>query len=639
MSGLDHGSNGSRACGALLCPANIAIVGASDRPGSWSGGVRRALQRSGFAGKVYPVNPRNTTVWDGETCYPSLRDLPERPDHVVVLVPGAAAAQTITEAGQAGARSATVFSSGFGEGGDPEGRALAETLRRAIEDAGIAVSGPNCNGNLAAPAPPPDHSGRPHPHASRAGRPRSWARAAASSWRSIARLASRAIAASYALTSGNEIGLCTADYIRYLVDDPDIKVIGCFIEAIRHADEFKSACEYARDAGKPIVAVKIGGSEESRKAALAHTGSLAGSLACFDAVAETLGVVRVNTLDEMVETIDYFTHAAPPRGPRLGALTFSGGLKGLMLESATRNGLAFPALQPKTTARLREVLGVGTSLGNPLDGGFTALSSPESYFRIIDILLSDPDIDALLVQEELPAAPGTNAKTENLRQVDALAAGGGKADRGGVDDLLRVHRPHPRLSGRAQAPAGAAGGRQGPQGGGGRRPLWGLAGAAGRSTPVAEASPSERAAIAAALARRAAAGDGRSLLNEADSKALLRAYGIRSAARAGGERRGRGAARRPGDRISAGAQAGGGRRAAQIRYRRRGARHPGRGRAARRPWAHRREPRPGAARRAARAGAAGAAGFRRRRAGARRPARSRGRAGADVRHRRRAAWN
>src|SRR5260370_1453124 len=100
-------------------------------------------------------------------------------------------------------------------------------------------------------------------------------------------LASRAIATSYALTSGNELGLCTADYIRYLVDDPGIKVIGCFIEAIRRAEEFKSACEYARDAGKPIVAVKIGGSEESRRAALAHTGSLAGALACLDSGAST----------------------------------------------------------------------------------------------------------------------------------------------------------------------------------------------------------------------------------------------------------------------------------------------------------------------------------------------------------------
>src|SRR5260370_7477289 len=154
-----------------------------------------------------------------------------------------------------------------------------------------------------------------------------------------------------------------------------------------------------------MVAVKIGGSAESRRAALAHTGALAGALACFDAVAETLGVVRVNTLDEMVETIDYFAHAAPPRGPRLGALTFSGGLKGLMLESATRNGLTFPALAPQTTARLAEVLGVGTSLGNPLDGGFTALSSRESYFPIIDILFSHPPISPPLVQEHLPPPP------------------------------------------------------------------------------------------------------------------------------------------------------------------------------------------------------------------------------------------
>jgi acyl-CoA synthetase (NDP forming) len=510
--------------GALLCPANIAIVGASDRAGSWSGGVWRALQRSGFAGKVYPVNPRNTTVWGGEACFASLHELPEPPDHVVVLVPGAAAAETITAAGKAGARSATVFSSGFGEGGDPQGRALAQTLRRAIEDAGIAVSGPNCNGNLAAPhrlLTIPDDRIR-----AVARGPAAIVGQSGGIIMALYRaLASRAIAVSYALTSGNELGLCTADYIRYLVDDPDIKVIGCFIEAIRQADEFKSACEYARDAGKPIVAVKIGGSEESRKAALAHTGSLAGALACFDAVAETLGVVRVNTLDEMIETMDYFAHAAPPRGPRLGALTFSGGLKGLMLESATRNGLAFPALAPQTTAQLGEVLGVGTSLGNPLDGGFTALSSAQSYFRIIDILLSDPSIDALLVQEELPAAPGTNAKTENLRQVDALAARGGKPiavvsmiSYGFTDHTrgFRAELEHlPVLQEVDKAlKAVAAAGRYGALRG--RRD----------EMPVAAASPSERAAIAAALTRRHPTGDGRSLLNEADAKALLRAYGI-----------------------------------------------------------------------------------------------------------------
>jgi acetyltransferase len=512
--------------GALLNPANIAIVGASDRPGSWSGGVRRALTRAQFAGKVYPVNPRNKTVWDGEACYPSLRELPEPPDHVVVLVPGAAAAETITDAGRAGARSATMFSSGFGEGGDPQGRALGETLRRAIAEAGIAVSGPNCNGNLAAPGrllTIPDDRIR-----ELARGPAAIVGQSGGIVMALYRtLAGRAIATSYALTSGNELGLCSADYIRYLADDPEIKVIGCFLEAIRNPQDFRSACEHARGAGKPVVAIKIGGSEESRKAALAHTGALAGSLACFDAVAEALGLIRVSTLDEMIETIDYFTHAKPPKGARLGALTFSGGLRGLMLESAARNGLAFPALEPQTTARLAEVLGVGTSLGNPLDGGYSVLSSRDTYFKTIDTLLADPNIDALLVQEELPAAPGTNAKTENLREVDRRAAAGAKpiavvsmisynfsdhtrSFRAELSHLPVLHEVDKALK------AVAAAGR------------YGALAVRGDGAPAAGASAAEQAAIAQAIKQARPMGDGRSVLDEADSKALLRGYGIGS---------------------------------------------------------------------------------------------------------------
>src|SRR5262245_3175089 len=137
---------------ALFNPRNIAIVGASDRPGNWSLRVYGSLRKFAFPGAIYPVNPRNKTVWDGQTCYPSLSDLPEAPDHVVVIVPGAAAVEAITEAGTLKARSATVFSGGFGEGGDPKGRALGDELKRAIETAGLAVSGPNCMGNLAASA-------------------------------------------------------------------------------------------------------------------------------------------------------------------------------------------------------------------------------------------------------------------------------------------------------------------------------------------------------------------------------------------------------------------------------------------------------------------------------------------------------
>lgn len=404
---------------ALLDPANVAIVGASDRPGSWSRNVWRALRRCGFKGPIYPVNPRATTLWDGQTCYPSLAALPETPDHVAILVPGAAAIDAVRDAGKAGARSATVFTSGFGEGGDAAGLELGAALRTAVLDSGMAVSGPNCMGNLAAPfgfsTIPDDRIGElPRGTVGLFGQSGGIVMAI------YRALSSRGITPAYAISSGNEVGLTTADYIRYMVEDADVRVICCFIEAIREPADFLDACLTARRAGKPIVAMKIGGSEASRAAALAHTGSLAGSLACFDAVTSPMGLLRVDTIDEMVEAAEYLTHARIPRGARTGAITFSGGLKGLLLEAAERNHVAFPDLTIGTLARLKDILGVGTSLGNPLDAGFAALSSAEAYFKCIDIMLDDPAIDVLLVQEELPLKEGMNAKARNLIEVDRM---------------------------------------------------------------------------------------------------------------------------------------------------------------------------------------------------------------------------
>ena len=332
---------------ALLNPRSIAIVGASDRPGNWSMRVFQNLRRFEFPGPIFPVNPRNKTVWDGEICYPSLADIPQPPDHVVVIVPGAAAIDTIAQAGKVKARSATVFSGGFGEGGDPQGRQMAVRLRQVIDDAGLAVSGPNCLGNMAAAyrlmTIPDDRIAQLETG------PVAIVGQSGGIVMSIQRaMAARGIKTGYAICSGNEIGLYTSDYIRFLADDPQVRVITCFIESIKHAAEFKRACEHAQKAGKPVVAVKIGGTEESRKAALAHTGSLAGSLDCFDAVAETVGVIRVDTLDEAVETSEYFAHALAPKGSRLGGMTFSGGMKGMMLEAA---GAARPVVP---TARARD---------------------------------------------------------------------------------------------------------------------------------------------------------------------------------------------------------------------------------------------------------------------------------------------
>lgn len=408
---------------ALLFPTNIAIVGASERPGNWAHGVWRMLRLHGFRGRVFPINPRYQTIWDGQACFANFDALPEPPDHVVVLVPGEAAIDTLVAAGKAGARSATIFSSGFGEGGESEGLTLQRRLVDAIHRSGLAVSGPNCNGNMSAA-----HAMLTIPDDRIAALERGPVAIFGQSGGIVMALhrtlQSRGVGVGYCVTSGNEVGLNAADYIRFFATDADTRVIACFIEAIRNPEGFLRACAAALAAGKPVVAVKLGGSEAGRAAALAHTGSLAGSLACFDAVAGAAGVIRMDTVDEMVEAVEFLAHAKVPAGPRLGAITFSGGLKGLLIEAAERTGAIFPTLSEATVTSLRDLLGVGTSLGNPLDAGFTAISSREHYFRCIEIMLADPNIDVLMLQEELPQRPRTNSKVDNLRDVNRMVAEG-----------------------------------------------------------------------------------------------------------------------------------------------------------------------------------------------------------------------
>jgi len=511
--------------GALLFPRNIAIVGASDREGSWSRGVWASLRRMKYGGAIYPVNPRYSTLWSGERCYPALGALPEPPDHVVVLVPGAAAVEAVLAAGDAGARSATVFTSGFGEGGGAASRSLGSRLEEAIRRTGLAVSGPNCLGNLSAA-----HRMLTIPDDRIAVLERGPVALFGQSGGIVMALhrtlASRGVAAGYAVTSGNEIGLAAADYIRFFAGDADTRVIACFIEAIRDPEDFLDACTAAREAGKPVVALKIGVSEAGRAAALAHTGALAGSLECFDAVAGAAGVVRMDTLDDMIEAIEFVAHAGVPAGPRIGAIAFSGGLKALLAEAAARNHVTFPELAEPTLARLREILGVGTSIGNPLDAGFTALSSREAYFRCIEAMQSDPGVDVLLLQEELPRVEGTNRKVENLREVNRLAAEGAYKPMAVVsmlsymltDTSRSFRRELPQLP-FLQEPSKAL------------RAVAALGryGASLRTARIRPRAPHTelRGKVAALTARaRASRAGGLAVLDEADAKALLRLFGI-----------------------------------------------------------------------------------------------------------------
>lgn len=383
---------------ALTAPRNAVLVGASDRPGSWAARVWRNLTRYEFPGPIYLVNPRRTELWD-RPCYPDFKSLPEPPDHLVVLVPAPNVPELLRSGAAAGARSATVFSSGFGEAGDPQTARYGRELAAVIAETGIGVSGPNCMGNVcsksrlvtltedrpltlhAGPAALVGQSGGVVIHVNRS-------------------LEERGIPVEYLITSGNETGLTVADYIAFFAGEPELKVIVIYVEALVDIARFAAACRLARAAGKAIVAIKLGQSEAGRQAALAHTGSLAGSAEAFDAVCGELGVIRADTLDDAVEIVELIVHTGAPTGRRLGAMTLSGAFRGLLLDAAERNRLSFPPLAPATVAKLESVLTVGSLIGNPIDGGFAVLGSPEIFMACLRNASADAETEHSLCSRE-----------------------------------------------------------------------------------------------------------------------------------------------------------------------------------------------------------------------------------------------
>lgn len=405
---------------ALLNPSNIVILGATDKPGNWPQRVWRNLSRYGFKGPVFPMNPSRESVWDTR-CFRRFDELPEKPDHVIILVPSRFVADAIRQASQAGARTATVMTSGFGEATGEEAAVLTKTLKQALDETGLAISGPNCLGNFNAYAGMvtlPDERAHRVDHG-----PVAIVGQSGGLMMAIKRtLEERGIYTGKLVTSGNEMDLTTADYIRYFAGDPDTKVIISYLEAVHDTENFLSACRAAKAAGKPVLVVKLGASDAGRAAAMAHTGALAGSMEAFDAVAGAAGATRMRNLDDIVEATEFFVHAKAPHGSKLGAITFSGGMRGLMLDLATSHGLQFAPLSEVTRKKLEEGAGVGTIIGNPLDAGFTAVTGGDAYLNSVKAMLDDPGVDMLLLQEELPRAPASKIKDTYLRGVNALAA-------------------------------------------------------------------------------------------------------------------------------------------------------------------------------------------------------------------------
>ena len=408
---------------AMLHPRNIVLVGATDKPGNYAERIWTNLIKYKFEGGLYPVNSRRETIW-GVPCFKDFASLPEKPDHVLVLVPARFAVQVIRDAAAAGARSATIVTSGFSELQDDESQRLATQLQQAIRETGLAVTGPNCLGNLSAGEKLFTNiddrivtmEAGPVAIAGQSGAIVMAIRQA---------LEDRGVGVGYMVTTGNEAGLETPDLMSYFAADPSIRVIVVYLEGVRNTKVFRAACKAARAAGKPVIALKLGASEGGRAAAMAHTGALAGSIETFDAISTREGVIRVRGLDELIETTECFVHADPPKGDRLAGVTLSGGKRGLLIDAFHSAGLNFATLSKNASEKLARMLGPGSIVGNPLDAGFAAVVDPSVYMESIKIMIDDPDTDIVVIDSELPKAPH-ELRERNLRIVNDMAGAASK---------------------------------------------------------------------------------------------------------------------------------------------------------------------------------------------------------------------
>ena len=377
----------------MLNPSSIAVVGATARL-QYGGRFLQAALRASDRVRVYPVNPRYEEL-SGVRCYPSLEALPESPDLVGLIVPYGQVLPLLEECSRVGAGSTIVISAGFAERGLEDRADLQRQVGELARQSGVRVCGPNCLGvanvkddiwasasSLGAKA----LSG-PVGLVSQSG--------ASAFGPFLTRAVDKGVGYSYIISTGNEADLDSADFIRYLVDDPDTRVIACFIEGFKDGRKFVEVARLARERGKPIVVLKVGRSDQGARAARSHTAALTGSDEVHDAVFRQLGVIRVEEYDGLLEMAQLLAHSPAPREEGVAVVSHSGGISSLTADKCGEMGLGLPELRPETKAALDDILqGFGWA-ANPAD--VTGRANSDSFPAIMELMANEPEVGTLVV--------------------------------------------------------------------------------------------------------------------------------------------------------------------------------------------------------------------------------------------------
>ncbi len=373
----------------IFTPGAIAIIGASGHD------LATVAQMSTkIRDRLYLVNPNYKEI-RGQKCFPSILDVPAEIDYVIVEVSATVILKVLEECIQKGVKVAQIYTAGFSETGVPERIEIEKKIKEIVAGK-IRILGPNCFGvycpesGLAIVPESPAEEGHIGVVAQSG--------SVAESFSYFAR--TKDLRFSKMVSYGNAVDLDAPDFLEYMADDPQTKLIAFYIEGTRNAARLKAALAKAA-AKKPVVAIKGGMTEQGMRAAVSHTASMTGTPAMWQSLFRQIGVLQVESFDEMVNTLMALSGSPVPRGRGIALITNSGGFSVIQTDLCLKAGIEVPRFSDETFAALRKYVPLaGTSIANPLDAWpiYYNASGEGNLADIIKIVSADPNVHSLVFQ-------------------------------------------------------------------------------------------------------------------------------------------------------------------------------------------------------------------------------------------------
>src|SRR5690349_13797175 len=389
-------------------PRSVAVVGASQRtdtlPNREPRGNRviRNLKNFGYSGRIVAINPKYREVMDCP-CYPDLAAIPEPVDCVVLAVPNRSVPDLLESAADAGVRAAVVFAAGFAETG-AEGKSRQMRLEALSRERGFLSCDPTCcavlnrcgKAPLFASSIPPGFLAGPVALVSQSG--------GLSTTIANALMLNRHVGLSHIVSCGNQSGATFEEYFNYFVEDKNTQVIAAFVEGFKQPEKLLAVARKAVECHKPLIILKGGRSEVSKRAAATHSGSLAGAAEVVDAAFRQGGIVSVRSLNELIDAVSVFSCEKFVKlyvgGRRIGVVSGSGGECTLVSDAAANVGLEVPELTEATKSQLQQAVADFGNMNNPLDGTGAMYDDPNIFPRLLQGLIDDANIDVVTVNLE-----------------------------------------------------------------------------------------------------------------------------------------------------------------------------------------------------------------------------------------------